>query len=137
MRRWRSGSGSLARLDGPVAFRGGGVAPRDRAWAAVATLVGVVVVWQLGVSAGLIRTLFLPAPVSIARALWALTVSGELWMHLSASLVRLGVGWLVGTLFGIGMGLAVGLWSALRSPGMALVAALFPIPKIALVPLFI
>jgi ABC-type nitrate/sulfonate/bicarbonate transport system permease component len=70
----------------------------------VATLVGVVALWQAGVSAGLIPTLFLPAPVSIARALWALTVSGELWRHLSASLMRLAVGWVVGTVFGIGEG---------------------------------
>jgi len=125
------------RLDGPVKFRGGGFAARDRTWAAVATLIGMLALWQAAASAGLIQTLFLPAPVSIARALWALTVSGELWRHLSASLARLAAGWLVGTLFGVGMGLAVGLWSVLRSPGMALVAALFPIPKIALVPLFI
>ena len=124
-------------LDGRVPFRGGGFAPVDQTWAAVATLVGVVAMWQAGASAGVIPTLFLPAPVSIARALWALTVSGELWNHLSASLLRLAVGWTVGTVFGIGMGLAVGLWSVFRSPGMALVSALFPIPKIALVPLFI
>jgi ABC-type nitrate/sulfonate/bicarbonate transport system permease component len=127
----------MSRLDGPVAFRGGGFAPRDRAWAAVATLVGVVALWQAGASAGLIPTLFLPAPFSIARALWALTVSGELWKNLSVSLMRLAVGWIVGTVFGIGLGLAVGLWSLMRSPGMAIVSALFPIPKIALVPLFI
>ena len=127
----------MSRLDGPIPFRGGGFAPRDRAWTAAATLVGVLVLWQTGASAGVIPTLFLPPPVAIARALWALTVSGELWRHLSASLMRLAVGWIVGTVFGVGMGLAVGLWSALRSPGMALVSALFPIPKIALVPLFI
>jgi ABC-type nitrate/sulfonate/bicarbonate transport system permease component len=142
MRRKPNANGSMPppdrrRLDGAVIFRGGGFAPRDRAWAAVATLVGVVALWQAGVSAGLIPTLFLPAPVSIARALWALMISGELWKHLSASLMRLTVGWVVGTVFGIGMGLAVGLWSVLRSPGMAVVSALFPIPKIALVPLFI
>jgi NitT/TauT family transport system permease protein len=49
----------------------------------------------------------------------------------------LAVGWIVGTVFGIALGLAVGLWSLMRSPGMAIVSALFPIPKIALVPLFI
>jgi ABC-type nitrate/sulfonate/bicarbonate transport system permease component len=97
-------------------------------------LVGL---WQLGASAGLIKSLFLPPPAAICVALWHLAVSGELWRHLSASLMRLGIGWVSGTIFGIGMGLAVGLWSALRSPGMAVVAALFPIPKIALVPLFI
>jgi ABC-type nitrate/sulfonate/bicarbonate transport system permease component len=125
------------RLDGPVPFRGGGFAPRDRALAAAATLTGLVALWQAAASAGLISTLFLPAPVSIAEALWHLTVRGELWKHLSASLLRLGIGWATGTVFGIGMGLAAGLWSAFRSPAMAVVAALFPIPKIALVPLFI
>jgi ABC-type nitrate/sulfonate/bicarbonate transport system permease component len=120
-----------------VSFRGGGFAPRDRAWTAVVTLLATVSLWQAGASAGFIPTLFLPAPISIARALYALTVSGELWANLSVSLARLAIGWLVGTVFGIGMGLAVGLWSAFRSPGMALVSALFPIPKIALVPLFI
>lgn len=127
----------MRRLDGAVRFRGAGFEPRSRAWAAAATLIGLLVLWQAGVSASLIPTLFLPAPVTIARTLWQLGVSGELWKHLSASLVRLLIGWTVGTMFGIGMGLAAGLWSAFRSPGMAVVAALFPIPKIALVPLFI
>lgn len=127
----------MPQLDGPVQFRGGGFAPRDRVWASAATLLGLVALWQVGASAGLIKSLFLPPPAAIAVALWHLTVSGELWKHLSASLARLAVGWVLGTVFGIGMGLAVGLWSALRSPGMAVVAALFPIPKIALVPLFI
>ncbi len=125
------------RLDGPIPFRGRGFAPHERVWAAWATLLGLVAVWQALASAGLIPTLFLPAPVSIGRALWALAVSGELWGHLSASLFRLSLGWVAGTVFGVGMGLAVGLWSMFRSPGMAVVSALFPIPKIALVPLFI
>jgi NitT/TauT family transport system permease protein len=127
----------MRRLDGPVPFRGTGFTPRTSAWTAIATLVGVVALWQAGASAGLIDTLFLPPPIAIVRTLWLLSVSGELWKHLSASLARLAIGWLTGTLFGIGTGLAIGLWAALRSPGMALVSALFPIPKIALVPLFI
>jgi len=125
------------RLNGAVRFRGGGFAPHDRALAGAVTLIALVALWQALASAGLIPTLFLPAPIAIARALWDLGVSGELWKHLSASLGRLIIGWTIGTVFGIGMGLAVGLWSAFRSPGMAVVAALFPIPKIALVPLFI
>lgn len=127
----------MPRLEGPVRFRAAGFAPKDRAWASAATLLGLLAMWQASASFGLIKSLFLPPPVAIATALWHLTVSGELWKHLSASLMRLFVGWTLGTIFGVGMGLAVGLWSALRSPGMAIVAALFPIPKIALVPLFI
>ena len=127
----------MPRLNGPVRFRGGGFSPRDNGWASAGTLLGLVALWQLGASAGLIKSLFLPPPVAICAALYHLAISGELWRHLSASLMRLGIGWVTGTIFGIGMGLAVGLWSAFRSPGMAVVAALFPIPKIALVPLFI
>ncbi|HQT79270.1 MAG: ABC transporter permease [Rhodospirillales bacterium 20-64-7] len=127
----------MIRLSGPIRFRAGGFAPRDRAWAAAATLLGTIAVWQGAASLGLIPTLFLSPPIAIARAIWTLAVSGELWSHLSASLVRLAVGWTLGTVFGIAVGVAVGLWSAFRSPGMALVSALFPIPKIALVPLFI
>ena len=103
----------------------------------MATLLGLVALWQLGDSLGLIPTLFLPSPANIAVALYRLWISGELWKHLEASLARLAVGWSVGTVFGIGLGVAVGLSSLLRSPGMAVVSALFPIPKIALVPLFI
>jgi ABC-type nitrate/sulfonate/bicarbonate transport system permease component len=125
------------RLDGPVPFRGGGFAPLDRARVAAATLIVLLLLWQAAASAGLIGTLFLPPPISIGRALWSLTISGVLWQNLSVSLLRLGVGWIVGTVLGVAMGLGVGLFSALRSPISAVVAALFPIPKIALVPLFI
>ena len=127
----------MPQLDGPVPFRGGGFAPRSHTWAATATLLGLIALWQAGASAGAIPTLFLPPPAAIARALWHLTISGELWRHLSASLSRLAVGWVLGSVFGILTGVAVGLSSALRSPAMAVVSALFPIPKIALVPLFI
>ena len=124
-------------IDRPIPFRGGGFTPHEAWWAAAATLLGAVAFWQALAAVGLLPTQFLPAPAAIARALWALTLSGELWSHLSASLLRLAIGWSLGTLFGTAIGLAVGLWSAFRSPGMAIVAALFPIPKIALVPLFI
>ena len=127
----------MARIDGPVVFRGGGFAPRDSAVAGAITLIAVVLLWQIGVTSGTIRSLFLPAPIVIAQTLYHLTISGELWRHLSASLLRLAIGWSIGTVCGIAVGLAVGLWSAARSPGMAVVSAIFPIPKIALVPLFI
>lgn len=128
---------SMRRIDGAVRFRGGGFVPRERSLVGAATLILVVGLWQVGCSVGLIHSLFLPAPVTIAAALYELTISGELWRHLSASLARLAIGWTIGTLCGIAVGLSLGLWSLVRSSGMAVVSALFPIPKIALVPLFI
>ena len=127
----------MRRLSGAVPFRAGGFAPRLVPLAAAGTLLGLVALWQLGASAGLISTLFLPPPLNIARALGALAWSGELWLHLGASLQRLAVGWTLGTVCGVVLGFGVGLFTLLRSPGMAVVSALYPIPKIALVPLFI
>ena len=127
----------MRRLSGAVPFRAGGFAPRLVPLAAVGTLLGLVALWQLGASAGVIPTLFLPPPLNIARALGALAWSGELWLHLGASLQRLAVGWTLGTVCGVVLGFGVGLFTLLRSPGMAVVSALYPIPKIALVPLFI
>jgi NitT/TauT family transport system permease protein len=126
-----------SRDERPVPFRAGGFAPREFPLAAAATLIAIVALWQAGASAGLISTDFLSDPAQIAVALYRLALSGELWSHLSASLRRLAIGWAVGTVAGLALGFAVGLSSLARSPGMAVVNALFPIPKIALVPLFI
>ncbi|MGH7210940.1 MAG: hypothetical protein ACREF1_05700, partial [Acetobacteraceae bacterium] len=107
-----------------VGFRGAGFAPRDRPWAAVATLLALIGLWQAGSSFGLIPALFLPSPAGIARALISLSVSGELWATLGPSLLRLAVGWIAGTVAGVALGVGVGLFTALRSPGMAVVSAL-------------
>jgi ABC-type nitrate/sulfonate/bicarbonate transport system permease component len=96
----------MRRLDGPVPFRGGGFAPRERWIAGAATLLTLIAFWQFGIWAGFIATLFLPSPVSIAVTLWQLTISGVLWQHLSASLSRLLIGWLAGTIFGMATGIA-------------------------------
>ncbi len=120
-----------------VPFRARGFAPRTIPGAGAATLVALVLAWQAAAAAGWIDTRFLPPPLAIARALYALIASGELWGHLAASLRRLAIGWSIGSAAGIALGLAVGLSTLARAPGLAVVSALFPIPKIALVPLFI
>jgi len=127
----------MPELRGMVPFRARGFAPRTIPGAAAATLVGLLLVWQAGASAGLIPTMFLPPPLAIGRALVSLAASGVLWTELAPSLSRLAIGWALGTICGIVLGFGVGITSWLRSPGLAVVSALYPIPKIALVPLFI
>ena len=55
----------------------------------------------------------------------------------SATAAQLAAGFVLGTFAGIVVGLAIGLLSLARSAGVPLIAALFPIPKIALLPLLI
>ena len=84
-----------------------------------------------------IDPVFLPSPAAICEALWNLAVSGDLWRHLSISLLRIGSGWAIGTVLGLLIGVAMGLYSVTRAVGMPMVSAIYPIPKIALLPLFI
>jgi ABC-type nitrate/sulfonate/bicarbonate transport system permease component len=121
----------------PVAFRGGGFTPRAgrySGWIALALVIGL---WQVAGSAGWVNPLFLPTPSGIARAIYQLAISGALWHHLSVSIMRIGTGWILGTVAGVVVGFAIGLSSLARGVGITFISALFPIPKIALLPLLI
>jgi NitT/TauT family transport system permease protein len=121
----------------PVAFRGAGFSPvtgRTSGWVALALVIGL---WQLAGSTGWINALFLPPPSAIAVAIYKLALSGALWQHVSASVVRIGAGWVLGTVAGVLVGFAIGLSTLARGVGITFISALFPIPKIALLPLLI
>jgi NitT/TauT family transport system permease protein len=121
----------------PVAFRGGGFMPKADRYSGWIALAGVIGLWQLAGSAGWINPLFLPAPSAIAVAIYRLAASGALWNHLSYSILRIGSGWILGTVAGIIVGFRIGLSSLARGIGITFISALFPIPKIALLPLLI
>jgi ABC-type nitrate/sulfonate/bicarbonate transport system permease component len=120
-----------------VEFRGGGFVPstgRHGGWFA---LLLAIALWQLAASTALVNPLFLPAPTAITLAIYQLAISGALWQHLSYSIMRIGSGWILGTTAGIIVGFAIGLSALARSVGITFISALFPIPKIALLPLLI
>ncbi|WP_407186816.1 ABC transporter permease [Bradyrhizobium centrosematis] len=120
-----------------VRFRGAGFVPASSRYGGWIALALVIAIWQAAGGAGLVNALFLPTPSAIVRAIYQLAISGALWQHLSASLLRIGVGWLLGTAAGVAVGFAIGLSRLARSVGITFISALFPIPKIALLPLLI
>ncbi len=124
-------------VESPIPYRARGFAPKASALAGAITLIAVLAGWEIAARLALINTTFLSTPGSIAQTLSALLISGELARHIVASLFRLAWGWLAGTVVGLATGLAIALFTMARSPGLAIVSALFPVPKIALVPLFI
>jgi NitT/TauT family transport system permease protein len=120
-----------------VAFRGAGfssLTSRHAGWIALVVAIGL---WQLAGSLALVNPVFLPTPLAIMRALVQLAMSGALWQHLAYSTLRIGSGWLLGTVAGIAVGFAIGLSTLARAVGITFISALFPIPKIALLPLLI
>jgi ABC-type nitrate/sulfonate/bicarbonate transport system permease component len=121
----------------PVEFRGAGFVPSTGRYSGWIALAIVLALWQLAGSAGWVNPLFLPPPSAIAVALWKLATSGALWQHVSWSIMRIGSGWIIGTAAGVLVGFAIGLSTLARSVGITFISALFPIPKIALLPLLI
>ena len=70
--------------------------------------------WEVCARSHLIDTRFFPAPSNIIRHLVELSSSGALWKHTVASLYRLAVGFVVGCLPAIVLGLAIGLYRPVR-----------------------
>jgi NitT/TauT family transport system permease protein len=99
--------------------------------------------WEFFSQIRVIDTRFFPAPSSIFGVLFTMLQpspqypSGELWMHLSISLTRIVIGFAIGAIPGILLGVAMGLFGPVRAVIQPLVDALFPIPKNAILPLFI
>ncbi|HUZ72928.1 MAG TPA: ABC transporter permease [Stellaceae bacterium] len=120
-----------------VHFRGGGFLPTPRRLHSWFGFIAILGLWQAAVSLHWIDPVFLPSPSSIGQALWRLTASGDLWRNLSISLMRIGSGWIIGTGLGLIVGIGMGLSSVTRAVGMPMVSAIYPIPKIALLPLLI
>jgi ABC-type nitrate/sulfonate/bicarbonate transport system permease component len=121
----------------PVPFRGGGFRHKPAVTVSVVVFVVLILFWELGSRTGFISNLVLPAPSEAFNALLQLIETDMLWKHLGASLQRLILGWTFGTLLGVSVGLFIGLFSIVRAGLSPLVSAIFAIPKIALLPLFI
>jgi NitT/TauT family transport system permease protein len=120
-----------------VVFRGAGFTPKSGRYSGWIALILVIGLWQLAASTGWVNPLFLPAPSAIAIAIYKLAISGALWHHVSVSVMRIATGWILGTITGVIVGFAIGLSSLARGVGITFISALFPIPKIALLPLLI
>ncbi|WP_037340467.1 ABC transporter permease [Saccharospirillum impatiens] len=121
----------------PVPFRGGGFRTSPIPWISPVVFIGLIAFWHWGSTSGFIPALVLPSPGESLQAFINLFESGLLWLHVSASLQRLLIGWTAGTILGISVGLFVALSSIGRAAIAPLVAAIMPVPKIALLPLFI
>ncbi len=99
--------------------------------------IGLIALWQLLIMAGIGDRRFVPAPSDIASRYWEMVVSGELATNALATLWRVFAGFFLGSVPAITMGLLMAMFRPLRIFFDPLIASLFPIPKIALMPLLL
>lgn len=103
----------------------------------LASPVVLLLVWEIAVHLGLLDARFFPAPSQIFGTLVELIQSGVLWTNTWASLQRLFWGFLLGGAPALLLGIAMGLYRPLRAAIDPLVAATYPIPKSAILPLIL
>ena len=95
----------------------------------VLVMIAMIGLWEALTRTGWIPALFLPSPLGVARELVEMGRSGQIFVHLAASLRRLLLGFSVGAGVGIVVGVIVGFFSLAEAIGRPLLAATFPIPK--------
>jgi ABC-type nitrate/sulfonate/bicarbonate transport system permease component len=104
-------------------------------WLSAAIAIGVLGLWEVCARTGVINPTFLPAPSSIVRTLVNELVNGVLLVDFSATLLRVIAGLTVGAIPGLLCGLAMGWSPRVRQVIDPFIAALHPVPKLALLPL--
>lgn len=97
----------------------------------------LLVLWELLVQFQILDFRFFSRPSVIAITFWKMIVTGELLNHINASLTRIGIGFLMGCVPGILLGIIMGLSRIVRAGINPMIAATFPIPKIAILPLIL
>lgn len=93
--------------------------------------------WELAVRWRGIAPIYLPAPSSIAEYLWRMILDGTMEYHLGVTLLRIFAGFVVAAVTGIALGLLMGMSRVVSRVADVWIAALYPLPKISLIPLLI
>lgn len=108
--------------------------PYKRVLSIVSPLI-LLLVWEVLVRIRVLDSRFFPAPTRILMAMWEMIKSGILFSDLKISLTRIFGGFLIGAVPGLIIGLTMGLFPAVKVILDPVIAATYPIPKLALMPL--
>ena len=103
----------------------------------VASPILLLALWEGAGRVGVLDARFFPAPSAIAGTFVDLMRSGELVEHTWTSLGRILIGFTLGAVPGLVIGIAMGLSRLVRAAFKPVVGALYPVPKTAIFPLLL
>jgi NitT/TauT family transport system permease protein len=104
-------------------------------WITIGSPIVLLGLWEWASATGVLRAVFFPRPSTIAAHLVDLALDGTLWGHLGTTLVRIGWSFLLASVLGVAIGLAMGLWRRLREGLDPVFAVVYPIPSVLFLPL--
>jgi NitT/TauT family transport system permease protein len=104
-----------------------------------ALLIGLVIIalWELLPVLGLVNPVILPRFTSVAEALYTLVGQPFFMRHLIVTMNEIVLGFVIGTLLGLGIGISLAVWPAARRLTYPFVIGFQATPKIVFAPLFI
>jgi len=113
---------------------------RSSSWSRLAPWIVpfvLIAAWQLASQLGWLSSRILPEPWAVAKAAWALAISGELWTHVQVSLGRAVTAFAVGGGLGLLLGLLTGTFRTAETLLDTTLQMIRNIPALALIPLVI
>ena len=100
--------------------------------------VTLILLWELGSRLGWLDPLFYPRPSNIMRSFWLIYFeNANVWFHLYSTMSLVILGWILGSVLGIGLGALVGFNAVIRRFLKPYVIVLEATPRIAVAPLLI
>jgi NitT/TauT family transport system permease protein len=100
----------------------------------IASPVGLLLAWELAARFGIIDVRFFPAPSAIIAVMIRMGASGELLEHILISMQRITLGFLLGGIPAIILGIVMGISRPVRALIDPLIVATYPIPKSSILP---
>jgi len=110
---------------------------RRRYLAGTLSVFGGLLLWELVSRFLVANALFLAAPSEIIVAIYNLAVTGQLWHHVGISAAEFALGYVIASILGIALGLAMASSATIKQALQPWVSGLYATPTIALAPLFI
>ncbi|WP_328679192.1 ABC transporter permease [Streptomyces sp. NBC_00343] len=104
---------------------------------AAAVPLALILWWQLAATQGWIDPRVYPSPSTILSDGWSRAAAGDLWPDVWATTKRVLGGYAIGTATGYALGLLMGSLSLVRAALEPLLDALYVVPKLALLPIFL
>jgi ABC-type nitrate/sulfonate/bicarbonate transport system permease component len=106
-------------------------------WYGPVAIACFLIFWETATRLGNVPEIFLPRPSLVVVALYDLFANKNLSYDLGLTLYRIFGGFFLAAFVGIGLGLLMGMSRRIYAVADIFVAALYPVPKIALLPLLV
>ncbi|MGM9945498.1 MAG: ABC transporter permease, partial [Lysinibacillus sp.] len=100
-------------------------------------LILFILFWEVVPQLGLVERTFLPPFSEVVRAWWDLFVTGELWRHFEASILRSVFGFALALVVAIPLGLVIGWYPLARDLLIPILELFRNTAALALLPVFI